>query len=90
MGGKQGTKTQKKKKLRYVLTGNIDCCPEQQQEKEDEDIFAKTNSLSLLQINPQGTLKRGWDFLIIIILLYTAIIAPYNTAFIKDVDISPG
>lgn len=59
-------------------------------EKEDEDIFAKTNSLSLLQINPQGTLKRGWDFLIIIILLYTAIIAPYNTAFIKDVDISPG
>ena len=37
MGGKQGTKTRKKKKLRYVLTGNIDCCPEQQHEKEDED-----------------------------------------------------
>ena len=37
MGGKQGTKTRTKKKLRYVLTGNIDCCPEQHHEKEDED-----------------------------------------------------
>ena len=44
MGGKQGTKTQKKKKLRYVLTGNIDCCPEQQHEKEDEDNEQQTTT----------------------------------------------
>jgi len=44
MGGKQGIKTQKKKKLRYVLTGNIDCCPEQH-EKEDEDDQQQTRTI---------------------------------------------
>ena len=39
-------------------------------------------------MNPEGTFKKIWDLVIVLILLYTATFAPYNTAFVKDIDIS--
>ena len=39
-------------------------------------------------MDPEGTFKKIWDLIIVLILLYTATFAPYNTAFVKDVDIS--
>jgi len=47
-------------------------------------ISMKISKMRTYQVDPEGTMKKAWDFTIVILLLYTATYAPYRTAFMED------
>jgi hypothetical protein len=37
---------------------------------------------------PDSTFKKGWDFVIAIVILYSSIVTPYNIAFVEVDNVS--
>ena len=54
------------------------------QEYRIKEAESSSSQLKKYQINPEGSLKKVWDIIIVILLLYTATYSPYRTAFMAD------